>query len=193
MKYKQIILLLLLTIFVGNRIFPQFIDPQAKTLTGIKEIQILIEVLNYEAMKLGLTKDRLRTVTELKLRREGIKIWDQFLWDKARDNLDLKSKEYKKKLNRLTQIPNIYINVHKVGSAFSVTLEVHQQVLITRLIESYSKDLEFDWGSQARCTASTWNKGITGMVRDRPEYIIESLAKLLDEFLNDYYKANPKK
>ena len=64
--------------------------------------------------------------------------------------------------------------------AFNVTLDIKEQVKLHR-------------DASIECTATTWSQSITGTHGSDPEYIVSALSMLLDDFLNDYYKANPKK
>ncbi len=70
------------------------------------------------------------------------------------------------------------VNTLIAGNAFRVKLELHEKVQISRL------DLLY--------VATTWQGEIIGTHRNDPEYIVSALGELLDVFLNDYYKANPK-
>ena len=129
---------------------------KSEVLKGISSFEVVVEQLHKDSNDIGLTKDRLITVTELKLRREGLLSSGGLL------------------------SPYVYINVNVVGVAFSISLEIHDMVQLVR-DPSIIK------------TASTWDTSTTGTHGGDPEYIVTALNKLLDIFLNDYYKANPKK
>lgn len=131
----------------------EFTSIEAEVLKDLDEIKIVITDPE-EDTKIGLNSNRMRTVTELKLRKEGIKITEE-------------------------SICILYINTTIVGNAFCVSLELHEIVKIFRLDIFY--------------LTATWQKVMLGTHGNEPEYIISALGKLLDEFLNDYYKANPKK
>lgn len=152
MKYKKIILLLFICIFTLKGAFFE----KANVLKNLKEVDIVIEGLPEDASKIGLTKERIKTVVELCLRREGIKI--------IKD----------------VRAPYIYININVLGLAFNISFELREPVTILRIPNEF-------------CLATTWDKGFTGTHGNNPEYIVSSIKLLLDKFLNDYYKANPKK
>lgn len=61
--------------------------------------------------------------------------------------------------------------------AFNVIVEIKEWVKIER--------------NSVETTAVTWRDGITGFAYES-EHVISSLSQLIDEFLNDWYKANPK-
>ena len=78
-------------------------------------------------------------------------------------------------------MPYIYVVVTVVGAAFGVELCVRELVEIKR--KPFA----------VRCMVNTWSAGLVGTHTGDPEFIVSTLSRLLDEFLNDYYKANPKK
>ncbi len=130
-------------------------EAKGEVLEGINALDVLIESLNEEALELGLTENRLQTVTELRLRKEGIKITGP-------------------------QDPTLYVNVNVVGKAYHISLEIKELLDLIRIKNSC-------------LVVVTYNKGFTGTHGNKPEFIVSSLSILLDIFLNDYYKANPKK
>ncbi len=82
-------------------------------------------------------------------------------------------------------VPEIgYLNVHisVVGPVFSIKL-------------SFLRPVEFsDTGGRLfSATAATWNRSALGTHGGDGEQILRSLDEKLDEFLNDYLKANPRR
>ena len=132
----------------------EFISIKSEVLKDLNEIPIVIGDPGEGGTKIGLTSNRMRTVTELKLRKEGIKI-----------------------IEKSTCF--LYVNTMIVGNAFRVKLELKEKAKISRLDAFYA--------------ATTWQNEMVGTHGNNPEYIVSALGELLDEFLNDYYKANPKK
>ncbi len=132
----------------------EFISIKSEVLKDLNEIPIVIEDPGGGGTKIGLTSNRMRTVTELKLRKEGIKI-----------------------IEKSTCF--LYVNTMIAGNAFRVRLELKEKAKISRLDAFYA--------------ATTWQNEMVGTHGNNPEYIVSALGELLDEFLNDYYKANPKK
>lgn len=172
MKHKNIALLLLfLFLFVYRGAFSETTDDiQAKYLKGIKWLRVSIESLGVEATKIGLTRERLKTITELRLRREGIIIKtekDISVIDESRGNIPI-------------VVPILYVNANVGDRAYSIDLEIQEAVRLER-------------DPSIICLATTWVTGIMGTHGKKQELIITALSELLDDFLNDYYKANPKK
>jgi hypothetical protein len=154
---KTFIMLFLTAFFMAAVSFFSWseIDIKALPLKGIKSITVSIEDLSDDAIKIGLAKERLQTVIELRLRKEGIKIVEPLF------------------------SPYLYVNIRVVGRAFHVYLSIREGVILER-------------DKTISCLATTWWHGSTGTHTDNPEFIVSSLSELLDFFLNDYYKANPK-
>lgn len=156
MKLKKISLLFFLTFF-----FVSYLSSSRNCLVNIgSKFSVVIEGLTEDAKKIGLTKERLRTVTELRLRKEGMIITG------PSDDPD---------------IPVVSVNVNVVNTAFNVEL------CIKELIEIQRKS------SPVLCIVVTWGVGRTGTHGNDSEFVVFSLSKCLDRFLNNYYKANPKK
>ena len=165
MRQRKVLLLFIFALFIYKGAFS---NADYEVLKGINRLKVSIELLDDEARKIGLTRDRLKTITELRLRKEGITIFER--------GSDITIKAVRKSLNT----PTIYVNVLVVGNAFHVYLAIKERVSLHR-----------DESIQGRAT--TWNEGATGHHGNNPEYIVSSLSIQLDYFFNDYYKANPKK
>jgi len=73
----------------------------------------------------------------------------------------------------------LYVQVHVVGSAFSIDVELKKRVTD----ELYS-DLSF--------LATSWKTGSTGTHGDGSSYIISSLGGALDHFIDEYLRVNEK-
>lgn len=127
-----------------------------EVLKDIDELGVLVESLSICASEIGLSRERLITVVELKLRREGVKVVEAI------------------------NTPYLYINVLVLKNAFNIRIELTEKVKIKRL-------------NRIHYAVVTWGTGATGIHGDDPEYIVSGLSSQLDKFLNDYYKANPKK
>jgi hypothetical protein len=132
-------------------------DIRSAPLKGIKNMDVVVEDLTQAAAGIGLTRERIQSVTELKLRREGISVPSAFSF----------------------VLPYLYIRINVVGKAFSIDVSLKEDVTLKR-------------DASITCGAATWSRNATGVSGDSP-YIIQGLQEILDEFLNDYYKANPKK
>jgi len=180
MNTKKILFIFLLLLLVWKGTFPrQEIVTETKDkrefnlnfnreypLKGLNESGIDIEIhLNEEAIKLGLTTNRIRNFTELRLRGEGIKI----------------------DLNAPTHFT---IHVRVAGPAFSVSLSIEEFAFLFRESAEFLKSSAF---SLTIFKAITWHSESFGTHGDNTEPILSSLGGIINEFLNDYYKANQKR
>jgi hypothetical protein len=132
-------------------------DSNSFALKGIKAMFVLVEDLPQGATGIGLTIERIKTATELKLRREGISVPNYSYAD-----------------------PYLDISINVVDKAFSVEVSLREKVVLKR-------------DGSITCRAATWSNSVTGVHNGDPSLFIDGLQEVLDAFLNDYYKANPKK
>ena len=135
-------------------------------LKGIEELQILNEDLPSGALDMGLTREQLIKTVELKLLLAGIKPAETssvIIYVQA------------------TVLPIAMGGIRK-GYAISLSLRITQQVFLERE------------PSQTVFGASTWQRGNLGIEPQdsRTKSVIERLETLLDDFLIDYLKTNPK-
>lgn len=180
MKTKKILFIFLLSLLVWKGTFPrQEIIKETKDkkefnlnfnreypLKGLNEGGVNIEIhLDEEAIQLGLTADRIRNFAELRLRGEGIKI----------------------DLNAPTHFT---VHVRVSGAAFSVSLSIEEFVFLFRESSEFLKSSAF---SLTIFKAITWHSGSFGTHGNNTEPILSSLGGIINEFLNDYYKANQKR
>ena len=109
MRFKRIVIFLFLNFLLCET---SFLYGQFTNLINIgSKFKIIIEDLNEDAKKIRLTEERLRTVVELRLRKEGIIITDEVS----------------------LEIPIVLVSVTMVGSAYSVTLMIAEMVKLKRL------------------------------------------------------------
>ena len=157
MKYKKTLFLVLLCLFISHEAFSD-----VRALKGIESICVFIEPLSNDALDLGLTEERIRIITELRLRKEGITITDEE--------------------SKFDVLLGVVITVVGKGSGKGVGLElkIKEEVSLIR-------------NPSIICYAYTWNVGFISANIYEPEDVVSQLSNILDSFLNDYYKANPKK
>ena len=141
-----------------------------RSLAGLEGIRVLIDIVGAEQH--GLTKDELRVITELGLRRNGIKVLTEEEWVNAGCG------------------PYLCVDVTVVGSsnakAAMISVELLQSVLLER-------------DPTILCVSvATWEMtnillvsgdGVTVTVFDASAK--EMLGEFVDEFCNDYLAANP--
>jgi len=73
----------------------------------------------------------------------------------------------------------LYVQVHVVGPAFSIDVELWK-----RLTDKLYSGLNF--------LASSWDTGYTGTHVDDSSYIMSSLERALDHFIDEYLRVNEK-
>lgn len=138
-----------------------------KVLVGLKGVYVLVESLDPQAERLGLTKGQIQTDVELRLRKAGVMVLTREEWKKTPGK------------------PFLYVNIStktRSGSelcAYSTHVKLEELVTLAR-------------GFQ---TAGTiWNTGEVGTVGiNKISQIRDSVGDRVDSFINDYLAANPKR
>jgi len=143
-----------------------------KSLRGLKGIAVVVEALQPEAERDGLTKSQIKTDIELKLRQAGIHV--------------LTTEESFKTPGS----PYLYVNINTTKTdvlygafstyAFSLQVALKQDVTLTR-------------DSDLKGSATTWETHALGTVgANNLQDTRRVLGDLLDRFINDYLAENPK-
>ncbi len=141
-------------------------DPDDRaTLKGIAAIQVVVEDLNPDAERDGLTRDHLQTDMELRLRKAGIRVTSKH--EEAGGSY-------------------LYLNVSAVKHnalsvyGYHIRLEFYQRVALAR-------------DPRVRTDAVTWISGSTGVVSaQRLRSLRDNVADKVDKFINAYLEQNPK-
>lgn len=76
--------------------------------------------------------------------------------------------------------PYLYINIGIGPSAFIINLQFWRTVLF------------FSGSTKYRIQAITWNKSTGGIHGNNSKFILDQIDELLEEFFNDFFKANPR-
>ena len=98
--------------------------------------------------------------------------------DRIRTRVELRLQQARLKLGHRPDRAFLYVNVNVAGHGFAIQL-------------AFKRWVSYLVGNVARQRlASTWDTGRAGTYTKNPEYIIQQLDILLDEFLNEYLKAN---
>jgi hypothetical protein len=133
------------------------------TLRDIKEVVVVIESIEPEIQNLGLTQDQVRTDVESKLREANIAIAPDIVRGR----------------------PAVYLYVQVVRPEkidrlfYSISLSLLQNVVLER-----------DPG--VKTNTDTWMARVLGM-SSGIEAIRSDIRSLVDQFIEDYRKANQKK
>ena len=109
------------------------------------------------AAEIGLTKNRLQTRLELRLRQAGL----------VPAGFGGSPSGY------------LYLRVTVTSGAFCIDLNFNRTVSFS---DAGLEHIVFG--------AAVWSTGSTGTHGSNPEYIVGTLDKTLDEFLNEYLKVN---
>jgi hypothetical protein len=132
------------------------------TLRGIKEVNVVIESIEPEIQSLGLTQDQVKADVEAKLREANVAVSPDI--ERGRPALYLYVQVIRpEKLNRLF---------------YSISLSVLQNVVLER-------------DPNVKTNTDTWLVRMLGM-SSGTEAIRSDIRSLLDQFIEDYRKANQK-
>ena len=142
-------------------------DPSERSpLYGLPGVHVLVESLNLDVEKDGLTKDQLREEVESQLRNAGIKVLTREEKFKTAGN------------------PQLYVNINLLKSsspfayAYSVEISLEQEVSLVRK-------------PTMRTAATTWSQGSVGIVGiANLRAIRETVRGRVDHFIHDYFAAN---
>ncbi len=137
---------------------------QRESLRGLDGVYVLVEDLNDDTKRAGLTVAQIKTDVELKLRKVGIRITT--------------------KEERLTEegSPHLYVNVNVVGSqqyyAYNISISLKQSVYL-------------QWNFLL-IRVPTWTTGGAGKASSRSirEDARKNLGDFVDRFINDYLAVN---
>lgn len=146
-----------------------YCSDQKESLRGLKGIGLLIEPLNPEIEKAGISRDQLKQEIALQLRQAGI----QVLNEEARVEEPGK--------------PYLYINLNayswreEVIYGYALKVDLNQLILLDR-------------DKKSGCFGTTWYSGSAGIIgaNKMKSFIRTELADTIDKFIHDYSAANPK-
>ena len=139
---------------------------ERSSLYGLPGVYVLVESLNLDVEKDGLTKNQLRKEVESQLRNAGIKVLTREEKFKTAGN------------------PQLYVNINLLRSsspfayAYSVEISLEQEVSLVRK-------------PNMRTAATTWSQGSVGIVGiANLRAIRETVRGRVDHFIHDYFAAN---
>ena len=136
-------------------------------LVGLKGITVLVEDMNPQAERLGLTTAEIQTDVELRLRKAGIRVLTE------------------KESAEMPGIHILYVRVNTNIKSGSALCAVNISVVL-------KEDVTLETGFPT--VGTIWNTEAVGSVEtDNIRKIRGSVGDLVDRFINDYLEANPKK
>ena len=143
------------------------LTPKQQALVGLKGVEVVVEDIRPEAERLGLTEAQIQTDVELRLRKAGVRV--------------LTAKES----DETPGVPFLYVNVTTIF--FQKTSAVVYSIFV-QLKEAVTLKRGFI------AVGAIWNTGSVGTVgTSNIRKIRVSVGDKVDEFINDYLAANPKK
>jgi len=141
------------------------LDDEILSLRGLTALFVLVEIVDPEIEKDGLTSEEIQRDTEQRLRKAGIRVLSKEEW------LRTKGGSY------------LYVNINARKSSYGVymngiSLELVQKVLLVR-------------NPKTEVFAATWSRQLLGQggYLDRIRY---SVQDVVDLFLNSWAQANRK-
>ncbi|MBA2494834.1 MAG: hypothetical protein H0V31_09095 [Acidobacteria bacterium] len=161
-KVFKMLLLLLAWLTLPNQIFSQGVL-QIKSLEGFDTLNVLVEDLSPDLEQAGLTRAQIKTDVEIKLHRVGFKI---------------------PSIEKGFFTPYIYLHI-SVGApktnsgffSFTVKTALRQEIVLKR-------------NKSITLFAPTWETTAGGVGTDKIREIRDVISDQVDEFINDYLKAN---
>lgn len=151
----------------------QGLSDEQKSLRGLSGVNLIVEEIKPALEKYGLSRDRIRTETELRLRRAGITVFPRISVSQGGDFYYL------------------YVNVQVMDAGdgsyvFNVEVEFIQEGLLSRFASNKYPTLP-------QQMVSTWSNSTLGIAgREKLSSIKDAVTDLVDQFANDYLAANPK-
>lgn len=137
------------------------------TLVGLQGVHVVVEEMRPEAEKYGLSEQSLQTDVELRLRQYGVRVFSQ------------------EESMRTPGRPWLYVNVNPLMSetiaAVSISITIKEDTFLQRNKATVVK-------------AATWSTGSVALLGlGRLNTLREDVRDKVDQFINDYYAANPTK
>jgi len=140
-----------------------------ESLKGLNGVYLIVERLNPDIEKDGLTKNSIKTAVELKLRMAGIKVLT-------------KEEIFKDPDSPVLHVQVVSIKERTIDSfyAIGINIELYQHVFLIR-----DKSIIFH--------TATWCDKLVVMRLAKEVYSLKDVIKdRIDEFINDYLAVNPK-
>ena len=128
--------------------------------TKCRGVYLVVENLPDDAEKIGLKKEEIIVAVESRLRSSNL----------------YQSEKYGVYEGSITGYPYLYVNISVVGKAFSIDLKLN-------------KDVQDPFSARSNY-ATTWNIALLETHGNSADYILSSLPRRMDHFVNEWYKVN---
>lgn len=165
MKYPRIILSILILIAPPVWAEELTVEEQFDRFNlwnWCQPFNLLVEYLSNDAKKIGLTRERIQTAVESRLR--GTRIFSD-------DDL----------------YPHFYVQVSVVGSGFSISFYFTRWMEFIDMVERVAPE---ETPGPYYGTAYTWSYVITGTHGKDAGYILQHVYEGTDNFINEYLRVN---
>jgi hypothetical protein len=143
------------------------------SLKDLRGVTVLVEFLNPEAEEYGLTRKSIQTDSELRLRQSGIKVIP------LNEHSLLDATLY---INVGTVLSDEFPNIDFRIVAVNIQVEVRQRAMLYRDPKIWCSATMWKNGHIVLCEVSKLRSGVKEILQDK-----------IDEFINDFLAANPKK
>ena len=148
MRLREYLTVLLICLWLGSLpLASQDVSFKSSPLRGIKTVAVDVEKLSEEAVKIGLTEEKIRASVEPSLRREGIVV--------ANDQT----------------YPCLYIKLSVTGPACSIRVELREEAVLARITLPfrvttwYAESTEAHGGDSGKVIAALGER-LNGFIRD---------------------------
>jgi hypothetical protein len=195
------------------------LSDRKEILRGLRGIQVVVEKINPEAEKYGLTEQLLQTDTELRLRQHGIRVGpglqpeEEEALKRVQQAIRDKATQFWQQASNVKSDPDflewVRVGIRVSELSYPYLRPISEQLPIlyvnvnTVVFEeigrvSFSIEVRLEeraarYRDSTLCLAPIWEKSSVGAcsTNDLKEYVREGLRDYLDEFINDYLAANP--
>lgn len=169
---KQVlwILPLLLWAVLFSKAFTLDSEANRATLKGLEGVRVLVEDIAPEVEKSGLSKGRLQSIIELKLKKTGIKVLTQ------------------EEVLRTPGEPYLYLNIN------AATGKTQPHLFMYSIDLALIQDIVLERDPRASTYGITWSTGAVGLIEGEAlKQLSESILGMLDLFIEAYQSANKAK
>jgi hypothetical protein len=167
-KVIETFLFILVVFAIPIHIFSQgyVLTIETESLKGLQSLNVVVEDLEPDLIKAGLTRLQIQTDVEIKLRRAGIKLTgaEKYSPESYYSYLYIRVSSFQH-----PDMPKVF--------AFHIEATLNQSVILER--------------NKSKSIGATWKKDLTGIVgSDNVRQVRDHISDVIDLFINNYLKAN---